>query len=86
MHDLQTALAESITRVCGVDAADISPTSTLDDLGIDSLTAAELITDLEIRMGQDLPVDVLRRLGRARTVAELETQLRVAFDRDARES
>ena len=48
--DLEVALRESIVKICGVSADDIRPTSTLDELGIDSLAAAELITDLESRM------------------------------------
>ena len=51
-------------------------TSTLEDLGLDSLAAAEVLTDLEIRLGVEFPVDVLRRLTEARTVGEVLDRLR----------
>jgi acyl carrier protein len=73
--DLEAALRESIVRICGVPADQVSPDSTLEDLGIDSLTAAEIITDVEIRAGIELPMDVLRGLGRMRTVGEVAAHL-----------
>ena len=72
---LDVALCESIARVCGVPADQVSPASTLEDLGIDSLTAAEIITDVEIQAGIELPMDVLRGLGRMRTVGEVAAHL-----------
>jgi acyl carrier protein len=38
---------------------------------VDSLAAAEVITDLEIRTGVELPMDVLRGLAGLRTVGEV---------------
>ena len=73
--DLEAALRESIVRICGVPADQVSPASTLEDLGIDSLAAAEIITDVEIRTGAELPMDVLRGLGGLRTVGEVATHL-----------
>ena len=73
--DLDAALRESIARICGVPADQVSSASTLDDLGIDSLTAAEIITDVEIRAGIELPMDVLRGLGRMGTVGEVAAHL-----------
>ena len=84
MRDLDRALTESIVRICGVPEDRVRPESTLDELGIDSLTAAELVTDLEIRLGEELPVDVLRRLNRVRTVGEVAAELRAAVDEGAR--
>jgi len=76
--DLGLALRESIVRICGVPADQVSPDATLQDLGVDSLTAAEIITDVEIRTGIELPMDVLRGLSTLRTVGEdaahLETE------------
>ena len=80
MTHLDEALRESILRVCGVPADQIRDSSTLDELGIDSLTVAELITDLEIRLGRDLPMDVLRRLNQVGTVGEVAAELRSAAD------
>jgi acyl carrier protein len=74
--DFDVALRESIARICGVPAEQVSPESTLEDLGVDSLTAAEIITDAEISTGIELPIDVLRGLGQMRTVGEVAAHLR----------
>lgn len=73
--NLDVALRESIAKICGVPADQVSPASTLEDLGIDSLAAAEIITDMEIRTGIELPMDVLRGLGQLRTVGEVAAHL-----------
>jgi acyl carrier protein len=80
--DLDAALRESIVRICGVPADQVSPAATLDDLGIDSLTAAEIITDVEIQTGIELPMDVLRGLGRMRTVGEVVAHLQAGVGSD----
>ena len=79
--DLDAALCESIVRVCGVPAGQVTSTSTLKDLGIDSLTAAEIITDVEIRAGIELPMDVLRGLNQMRTVGEVAGHLQAGVGR-----
>ena len=79
--DLDVALRESIVRICGVPAEEITPASTLDDLGVDSLAAAEIITDVEIRTGIELPMDVLRGLSRLRTVGEVIAHLEAGVGR-----
>jgi acyl carrier protein len=76
--NLDVALRESIVRICGVPADQVTLTSTLDDLGIDSLAAAEIITDVEIRAEIELPMDVLRGLSQMRTVGEVVTHLQAA--------
>ena len=73
--NLDVALCESIARICEVPAGQVSPASTLEDLGVDSLTAAEIITDVEIRTGIELPMDVLRGLSQMRTVGEVAGHL-----------
>ena len=73
--DVDVALRESIARVCGVPAGQVGPSSTLEELGIDSLAAAEIITDVEIRTGIELPMDVLRSLSGLRTVGEVSAHL-----------
>jgi len=73
--DLDVALRESIAKFCEVPVGQVGPASTLEELGIDSLTAAEIITDVEIRAGIELPMDVLRGLGRMRTVGEVAAHL-----------
>jgi len=79
--NLDVALRESIVRVCGVPADQVTSASTLADLGIDSLTAAEIITDVEIRAGIELPMDVLRGLDQMRTVGEVVGHLQAGVGR-----
>lgn len=73
--DLHEALRESIAKFCGVPADQVSSGSTLEELGVDSLTAAEIVTDVEIRAGIELPMDVLRGLVELRTVGEVAAHL-----------
>jgi acyl carrier protein len=74
--DLGAAMRESIVHVCGVEEDAVVPSATLEALGVDSLAAAEVITDVEIRTGVELPMDVLRGLGGLRTVGEVVDYLR----------
>ena len=73
--NLDVALRESIVRICGVPAGQVTPASTLEDLGVDSLAAAEIITDVEIRAGIELQMDTLRGLSQLRTVGEVAAHL-----------
>ena len=75
--NLDLALRESIAKTCGVPADQVTPASSLKDLGVDSLAAAEIITDVEIRAGIELPMDVLRGLGKMQTVGEVVAHLQV---------
>jgi acyl carrier protein len=84
--NLDVALRESIIRICGVPADQVTSASTLEDLGIDSLTAAEIITDVEIRTGIELPMDVLRGLNQMRTVGEVTGHLQAGFGRPSAHS
>jgi acyl carrier protein len=73
--DLTAELARSIGRVCGVPEQSIRPDSRLDDLGVDSLAAGEVLVDVEIRLGIELPVDIVRRLGTVETVSDVAAAL-----------
>ena len=79
--NLDVELRESIVRICGVPADQVTSASTLEDLGIDSLTAAEIITDVEIRAGIELPIDVLRGLNQMQTVGEVAGHLQAGVGR-----
>jgi acyl carrier protein len=81
--DVRVALYESIVRICGVSESAVRPESTLEELGIDSLIAAEIITDIEIRTGAELPMDVLRSLGTLETVGEVADHISGGVDRSA---
>jgi acyl carrier protein len=73
---LASALRETVARACEVPPEQVTLESSLDDLGLDSLAAAEILTDLEIRLGVEFPIDVLRQLTEARTVGEVLDRLR----------
>jgi acyl carrier protein len=73
--DLLVALREAIARTREVPVEAVHADSSLEELGIDSLDAAEIITDVEIRTGLELPIDVLRRLAEVRTVADVLARL-----------
>jgi len=77
--DLTRALHESISRICDIPLDAIHDDSTLADLGFDSLASAEVLTDLEIRLGKELPVDALRRLNQVRTVGDVARILHDSF-------
>jgi len=79
--DLSAALQASISRICGVPETEVVPTATLEELGVDSLAAAEIITDVEIRTGIELPMDILRGLGNLETVGQVIDHLRSAGER-----
>jgi acyl carrier protein len=83
--DLRAELRAAISRACDVPVEAIHDDSTVDDLGFDSLASAEVLTDLEIRLDRELPVDALRRLVKARTFDDvavlLEQELRAPTSR-----
>jgi acyl carrier protein len=78
--DLEAAFRESISRICGVPPQSVRRETRLDDIGLDSLAAAEVITDLEIRLGCELPMGVLRRLAEVQTVDDILIALQAATD------
>lgn len=69
--ELRTELNNAISRACGVPVEVITDESRVEELGFDSLASAEVLTDLEIRLDRELPVDALRRLVKARTVGDV---------------
>jgi len=79
MTDLESLVQRSISKVCDIDPARVQPDAKLGDLGVDSLAAAEVLVELEIALGRELPVDVLRRLDDAETVRAIATLLEAVF-------
>jgi acyl carrier protein len=73
---LASALRNAVARACDVPPDRVEAATPLDELGLDSLAAAEVITDVEIGLGVEFPVDVLRQLTQARTVGEVLDRLR----------
>ena len=78
--DVLAELCASISRACDIPVDRIHAESDLEELGVDSLASAEIVTDLEIRLGRDLPVDVLRRLDAARTVGDVAAAMQGSFE------
>jgi acyl carrier protein len=78
--DVRSELKAAISRACDVPVDAITDESTVEQLGFDSLASAEVVTDVEIRLNRELPIDALRRLVKARTFGEvaelLERELR----------
>ena len=79
MNSVEELLRASIAEVCGSDASTLRPETRLDEVGIDSLASAEVLVDLEIRVGRQLPSGTLRRLDAAQTVADVARLLQDAF-------
>ena len=79
MTSMQVLLKESIAEVCGVEMAALRPETRLEDIGVDSLASAEVLVDIEIRLGRQLPSGTLRRLETAHTVADVAALLEAAF-------
>jgi acyl carrier protein len=79
VEHIEDLLKASIAEICGVDAAMLRPDTRLEDIGVDSLASAEVLVDLEIRLGRQLPTGTLRRLETAATVADVAALLEVAF-------
>jgi len=81
--DLSAALRTSVSYICGVPESEVVGSATLEELGIDSLAAAEIITDIEIRTGVELPMDVLRGLNGLRTVGQVADHIQAGLDRQS---
>jgi acyl carrier protein len=79
MQAIEDLLKESIAEVCGVDAASLRPDTRLEDIGVDSLASAEVLVDIEIRTGRQLPSGTLRGLEAATTVADVAALLEAAL-------
>ena len=50
-------LVESVSAQLRIDPSDITPESTFESLGIDSLDMVELIMDLESELGVELDIE-----------------------------
>ncbi len=72
-------MQDAISKICGIEPARLHPDASLADLGVDSLAAAEVLVELEIQLGKDLPVDLLRQLDHAKTVRDIAAGLDSVF-------
>ena len=81
--DLEALVQRAISKICDIDPGRVHLDAKLGDLGVDSLAAAEVLVELEITLGRELPVDVLRRLDHVDTVRGIATELETAFGGNA---
>jgi acyl carrier protein len=70
--ELISQLQEVVARYLGMEPAEVEPDRPLDELGLDSLTAAELALDVEERLGLSL---FLEDLSGRETIAGLAASL-----------
>ena len=79
MSNLEDLVQRAISKICDVDIAQVRPDASLRDLGVDSLAAAEVLVEIEIALGRELPVDVLRQLDDVDTVRDIATALEASL-------
>jgi acyl carrier protein len=80
MTHFEGLLQHAIAKICHVDAERVRADAKLSDLGVDSLAAAEVLVEMEIVLGRQLPVHILRRLDQAETVSDVAAQLELALN------
>jgi len=79
--DLTQRVIAHIAQVHSIPADTITPESTFDELGIDSLGAMSLVADLEIELGVDVPNEELLKV---KTVGDaIDSLARVLADAGA---
>jgi acyl carrier protein len=74
--DAYAMLADAIATVCDVPVERVRPETTLDELGVDSLASAEIIFEVEMSLGRELPNHLLRQIDGVRTVGDVADRLR----------
>ena len=73
--DFGAVIKGVVAELCDLDPAAVSDQASFESLGIDSLDAAEVLVEVEMQLGCELPVDVLRRIDRATTIADVAREL-----------
>ena len=68
-------LRDAVGAVCQIPRDQLLPETELTALGIDSLTVAEIFVEVEIRLGRELPIDVLRHFDHVKTVGDVAREL-----------
>ena len=68
-------LQDAIEAVCDLPRDRLGPETELSSLGVDSLAVAEIFVEIEIRLGQELPIDVLRHFSEVKTVGDVAREL-----------
>lgn len=73
--DVHALLADAIATVCDLPLERVRPEATLDELGVDSLASAEIIFEIEMSLGRELPNHLLRQIDGVRTVGDVADRL-----------
>jgi acyl carrier protein len=68
-------LQDAIEAVCEIPRQRLEPGTELMALGVDSLAVAEIFVEIEIRLGQELPIDVLRHFDKVKTIGDVAREL-----------
>ena len=69
------ALHDAVVFVLELQENQVTPSSTLDDLGIDSLTASQILIEIEIRLGHEVPFELIESLDEVTTLADFAAAL-----------
>jgi acyl carrier protein len=69
------ALHDAVVFVLEVPDHEVTPDSTLDDLGIDSLTASQILIEIEIRLGREVDFELIESLDEVATLADFAAAL-----------
>lgn len=73
--DVHALLADAIATVCDLPLERVRPEATLDELGVDSLASAEIIFEIEMSLGRELPNHLLRQIDGVRTLGDVADRL-----------
>lgn len=68
-------LQDAIAAVCDIPRDRLAPEAELVALDVDSLAVAEIFVEIEIRLGRELPIDVLRHFDQVKTVGDVAREL-----------
>lgn len=68
-------LQEAIETVCDIPRQRLGRDAELRALGVDSLSVAEVFVEIEIRLGRELPIDLLRHFDQVKTVGDVADAL-----------
>ncbi len=69
------ALQDAVVFVLELSDHQVTPDSTLDDLGIDSLTASQLLIEIEIRLGREVSFELIESVDELATLADFAAAL-----------
>lgn len=67
------AVADAVELVCGLSRAELDPNTTIDKLGIDSLSAAEIVQEVEGSLGIEVDMRTITSAWSSYTLAGLAT-------------